>query len=51
MSCNRRAGYDVQKLHRHSRQCCASSTVEPTPQLKAALRMTQQCQLKATATG
>jgi hypothetical protein len=39
------------KLHRHSRQCCASSTVGLVPRLEVPLRMTQQCQLKATATG
>jgi hypothetical protein len=40
-----------EKLHRHSRQCCASSTAEPVPRLEVALRRTQQCQLKVTATG
>jgi hypothetical protein len=39
------------KLHRHPRQCCASSTAGPVPRLEVPLRMTQQCQLKAMATG
>ena len=39
------------KLHRHSRQCCASSTTEPVPRLEVALCRTQQCQLKVTAMG
>jgi hypothetical protein len=33
-----------EKLHRHSRHYCASSTAEPVPRLEATLRMTQQCQ-------
>jgi hypothetical protein len=32
-------------------ECRASSTAELVPRLEAALRMTQQCQLKATAMG
>jgi hypothetical protein len=32
-------------------ECRASSTAELVPRLEAALRMTQQCQLKVTATG
>jgi hypothetical protein len=51
MSCNRRAGYDVQEATPPLAQCCASSTAEPVPRLKAALRVTQQCQLKVAATG
>jgi hypothetical protein len=51
MSCNRRAGYDVQRATATCTECRASSTVEPIPQLEAALRMTQQCQLKVTAMG
>jgi hypothetical protein len=39
------------KLHRHSRQCCASSTAELVPRLEVAPHMTQQCQLKAMAPG
>jgi hypothetical protein len=39
------------KLHRHSCQCCASSTAEPVPRLKASLCMTQQCQFRATIMG
>jgi hypothetical protein len=37
--------------HRHLRQCRVFSTAEPVPQLEAALRMTQQCQLSATIMG
>jgi hypothetical protein len=37
--------------YHHSRQCCASSTAKPVPRLKAALRMTQQCQFRATIMG
>jgi hypothetical protein len=33
------------------RQCRVFSTAEPVPRLKAALRVTQQCQLSATITG
>jgi hypothetical protein len=51
MSCNRRAGYYVQKLHRHLRQCRVFSTAEPVPRLEAALRVTQLCQLSAMITG
>jgi hypothetical protein len=39
------------RLHRHLRQCHASSAAEPVPRLEATPRVTQQCQLKATATG
>jgi hypothetical protein len=39
------------KLHRHSRQYRASSTAEEVLRLEVALRLTQQCRLKATATG
>jgi hypothetical protein len=38
-----------EQLHRHSRHCHASSTAEPVPRLKAALRTTQQRQPGATA--
>jgi hypothetical protein len=51
MSCNRRAGYYVQKPHRHLRQCRVFSTMEPMLRLEAALRVTQQCQLSATIMG
>jgi hypothetical protein len=40
-----------EKLHRHSRHYCASSTAEPVPQLEATLRMTQQCQPGTSVTG
>jgi hypothetical protein len=40
-----------EKLHRHLRQCRASSTAEPVPQLKATLRIAQQCQPGASVTG
>jgi hypothetical protein len=50
-SCNRRAGYYVQELHRHSRHYRASSTAEPVPRLEATLRMTQWCQPSTSATG
>jgi hypothetical protein len=50
-SCNRRAGYYVQKLHRHSRQYRAFSTAEPEPRLEATLRMTRQCQPSTSVTG
>ena len=39
------------KLHRHSRQYHASSTVEPVPRLEATLRMTRQCQPSTSVTG
>jgi hypothetical protein len=39
------------KLHRHLRQCRASSTAEPVPRLEATLRMAQQCQLCTSITG
>jgi hypothetical protein len=38
------------KLHRHLRQCRASSTAEPVPRLKATLRIAQQCQPGASIT-
>jgi hypothetical protein len=41
----------ARKPHRHLRQCCVFSTAEPVPQLKAAPRVTQQCQLSAAVTG
>jgi hypothetical protein len=37
-----------EQLHRHSRHCHASSTVEPVPRLEATLRTTQQPQPGAT---
>jgi hypothetical protein len=40
-----------EKLHRHLRQCRALSTAEPVPRLEATLRMAQQCQPSASATG
>jgi hypothetical protein len=39
------------KPHRHLRQCRVFSTVEPVPQLKVALRVSQRCQLSATIMG
>jgi hypothetical protein len=39
------------KLHRHSRQYRAFSTVEPVPRLEATLRMTRQCQPSTSVTG
>jgi hypothetical protein len=39
------------KLHRHSRQYRAFSTVEPEPRLEATLRMTRQCQLSTSVMG
>jgi hypothetical protein len=51
MSCNRRAGYDVQEAPPPLTPMlrlldCGTSTATQVP-----LRMTQQCELKATATG
>jgi hypothetical protein len=40
-----------EKLHRHSRQYRAFSTVEPVPRLEATLRMTRQCQPSTSVTG
>jgi hypothetical protein len=40
-----------EKLHRHSRQYCASSTAEPVPRLEATLCMTRQCQPSTSVTG
>jgi hypothetical protein len=40
-----------EKLHRHLRQCRASSTAEPVPRLKETPRIAQQCQPGASATG
>jgi hypothetical protein len=40
-----------EKLHHHLRQYRAFSTVEPVPQLKATLRMAQQCQPSTSITG
>jgi hypothetical protein len=40
-----------EKLHRHLRQCRASSTVEPVPRLEATLRMAQQYQPSTSVTG
>jgi hypothetical protein len=40
-----------EKLHRHLRQCRASSTAEPVPRLEATLRMAQQCQPSTSVTG
>jgi hypothetical protein len=40
-----------ERLHRHLRQCCAFSTVEPVPRLEATLRMAQQCQPSTSVTG
>ena len=51
MSCNRRAGYYVRKLHRHLRQCRAFSTEELVPRFEATLRMDQQCQPSTSVTG
>jgi hypothetical protein len=39
------------KLHRHSHQYRASSTVEPAPRLEATLRMTRQCQPSTSVMG
>jgi dienelactone hydrolase len=39
------------KPHHHLHQCHASSTAEPVSRLKAALRMTQQCQSSIMITG
>jgi hypothetical protein len=50
-SCNRRAGYYVQELHRHLRQYRASSTAGPVPRLEATLRMAQQCRSSTLITG
>jgi hypothetical protein len=40
-----------EKLHSHSRQYRAFSTVEPVPRLEATLRMTQQCQPSTSVMG
>jgi hypothetical protein len=40
-----------EKLHRHSRQYRAFSTVEPVPRLEATLRMTRQCQPSTSIMG
>jgi hypothetical protein len=39
------------QLHRHLRQCLASSTVEPVSRLEATLRMAQRCQSSTTIMG
>jgi hypothetical protein len=39
------------KLHRHLRQCRASSTMKPVPRLEATLRMARQCQSSTSITG
>jgi hypothetical protein len=39
------------QLHRHLRQCRASSTAEPVPRLEATLRVSQQCQSSTSITG
>jgi hypothetical protein len=38
------------KLHRHLRQYCTFSTVEPVPRLEATLRIAQQCRPGASVT-
>jgi hypothetical protein len=40
-----------EELHRHLRQCRASSTAESMPRLKATLHVDQQCQPSTPATG
>jgi hypothetical protein len=40
-----------EELHRHLRQCRASSTAESVPRLKATLCVDQQCQPSTTVTG